>query len=127
MANREFSDMYAYDISKNVISEGEVTDIDAINQSIEAILSTGFGERFFNPYFGSVLADQLFESITESNGEVLLDKLFLNIEQWEDRVTMLKDRARLGIDPDTNSIELSLPYVINRSGIVSSFDKKVRF
>ena len=46
---------YAYDLSKHVTKNGDEKDESAINQSIENILLTNFGERVFRPNFGSNL------------------------------------------------------------------------
>ena len=42
---RNISEKWAYDIDKNPIDQGEIWDVDCINQSIEMILGTMPGER----------------------------------------------------------------------------------
>jgi len=116
---------FAYDIHKDVISKGEAKDEEAIAVSIENILSTYFGERLFNPYFGSVLPAQLFESLNEDNSQQLLDSIIEAIEIWEKRITIIKSKVHLTLVLDDNSMELSIPYVVNGSNIESKFDKRI--
>lgn len=118
-------DRWAYDISKKPISKGEVWDTDVINQSIENILSTGFGERVFNPTFGSNLQNFLFNGITEENGEQILDSVIESVKRWEDRIIVLENDARLIVNPNTNEIRLYFPYRLRDRNIVSEFDKKI--
>lgn len=124
---REFSDHYAYDISKNVLSKGEINDIDVLSQSIEMILTTMFNERLFNPSFGSVLPSYLFDFINENSGEKLLDDVIAAVHQWEDRIIIIGGQASLQILADEYAIILTLPYYIKRNGITSVFKKKINF
>ena len=125
MANKLYSDTWAYDLHKNIISKGEVYNTDVIDSSIESILSTSYGERFFNPYFGSVLAGLLFEGITVESAETLLDQIIDNIETWEDRITIDRPNSTITIIRDENALIISLPYTINKTAIQSSFERKV--
>lgn len=124
---REFSDSYAYDIAKNVLSKGELHDQDVLSQSIEMILTTMFHERLFNPSFGSVLPSYLFDFINESTGEKLLDDVIAAVHQWEDRIIIIGGQASLQILADQNAIILTLPYYIKQNGITSVFKKKINF
>lgn len=118
---------FAYDISKNVITKGEIYDVDVINQSIENILSTINGERVFLFEYGSPLPLVLFENITETNGEQLLDKILDAVETWEDRVILLRDQASLDILTDSNALIITIPYIIKNSNITTTFQRKVKF
>lgn len=120
---RKIDKTWAIDISKETKSKGEVTNEKAINQSIEGILSTYFGERLFNLGFGSVLPTALFNTFTESQGEDLLTRLIETIEAYEDRITIQQDAARLYIKD--NVMRLIIPYFLNRENITSVFDRKV--
>ena len=75
----ENSDRWAYDISQNPISKGEIYDTDVINQSIENILMTTVGERIFNINYGSNLMYRVFEIASEKTGEKILDSLQYSI------------------------------------------------
>jgi len=118
---------FAYDISNNVISKGEIFDVDVINQSIQNILSTTKGERIFFPDYGSILSLVVFENVTATNGEQLLDQLLDDVERWEDRITIIRADALVDIDSNNNSMILEIPYFINDVNITSTFVRKVRF
>ena len=122
-----YSDPFAYDISKNVISQGEIHDKDVLSQSIEMILCTMFNERLFNPSFGSVLSSYLFDFINETSGEKLLDDIIEAIKRWENRVTIIESQAALQILDDQHAIILTLPYVINQRNTPGVFKKKLNF
>jgi len=124
---KEYSSAFAYDISKNVLSKGEIHDTDVLKQSIEMILTTGRGERLFNLNFGSVLPNYLFDFIDENSGEQLLDSVIEAITTREPRVTVLSNNASLEILEDENSIILDIPFVINRTGITTTYKKKIIF
>lgn len=127
MAEREFRGLFAYDLSNDILETGEVVNTDAIDQSIESILSTSYGERLFNPYYGSPLPLVLFENISVSQGETLLDSLIKAIETWEDRIVILKDRCSLRLDYNNNSMEIGIAYVIKGNSQLINFERNVSF
>jgi phage baseplate assembly protein W len=118
-------DDWAYDISKGPTVVGEVLNEDAINVSIENILSTLRGERLFSPYFGSTLPLQVFEQIDVSIAENLLDELLDAIALWEDRITIIKSEIELNILTNENTLTLLIPYIINRNGLTGRFSRKI--
>jgi phage baseplate assembly protein W len=122
---KNYRDKFAYDISKQALRKGEIWDFDVINQSIELILTTYYGERLFNPYFGSPLANLLGEPMSEQKAESLLVDIINDIKKWEDRITIIENRCQLILDYDNNSIELKLPYYVNKNNIRSIFEKKI--
>lgn len=122
-----YSDHYAYDISKQVLSKGEIYDKDVINQSVEMILTTGFNERVFNLSFGSALPEYLFHFINEDSGELLLDSIIASVQKWEDRIRVTSSAATLQILDDQEAIILTLPYVIKQNGKGGIFKKKINF
>ena len=120
-----FTDSFAYDLSKNPLSEGEIFDYDVINQSIEMILSTIRGERLFLPQLGSVLPLVIFENINETNGDETLDLILQAIELWEDRIILDKENAELIIVSDMNTIDLIIPYRLNNTNITNTFRRTI--
>ena len=116
---------YAYDISIDPINYGESVDENAINNSIENILGTSYGERVFNPSFGSILTNVLFETLTEARGEQILDQLIADIERWEDRIAIQKDKCRMELRPNDNSLYLEINYVVLNTGTNGTFSKRV--
>lgn len=124
---KQFSDNWAYDISKNVLSKGEIYNNDVIKQSIELILATMFNERLFNLTFGSSLGSYFFHFINKKSGETLLDSIISAINTWENRVQIISQNANLQILNDQEAIIISLPYIIKQNGVGDTFKKKIQF
>ncbi len=120
-------DRYAYDLSKNIVSTGEIWDDKVINQSIEMIISTMYGERVFNPMFGSPLNSFLFEGVSRKTAEAALNGIVTAVKRWEKRISIIEDGLKMVVSKDGHSIVLKIPYIINKSQIVSMFDKKIMF
>ena len=117
-------DRFAYDISKDIVNEGEIWDTEVINQSIEMIIGTSYGERVFNIGFGSPLTLALFENMTTENSTKLIRDIIDALETWENRITVTNSKVKLEIS-DNNSYLLSIPYTINKNNIKSVFQKKL--
>jgi phage baseplate assembly protein W len=122
---KNFNDNWAADFDKNMLNYGEIKDIDVINQSIELIVGTNPGERIFNISFGSGLQQYLFENISESVGEAILDLVIESIKRWEDRILIQESDCRLLVEADNNEITLTIPYIIKKLNIKSVFQKKI--
>lgn len=122
---KEFTDLWAYDISYFIKNKGDIRDEDVLNQSIELILSTSFGERFFNPSFGSNFPNRIFDTMDEAFGERLIDDVVKAINKWEDRIIIIEDQVRLRLIPDQHVVYIDIPYVIRRDGRMSRFRKKI--
>jgi phage baseplate assembly protein W len=120
-------DKFAYDLSKTPLTKNDVFDIQAINQSIENILSTIPGERPMNPFFGSPLFTTLFENITQSEAEKLMNDLIDTIKFWENRITVIPEQCEFNINSNDHTLEISIVYQINQNNIVSEFNRKVIF
>ena len=123
----QYTQSFAYDIAKDVVSVGEVYDTDAIDQSIENIIATSFGERLFLPEFGSGLNFSIFENVNEQSAELLLDSIIQNILMIEKRITIDSKNCRLKISGNTNSLTLTIPYYINKRAIKNTFERRIRF
>lgn len=118
---------YAYDLAKKVLTKGEVLNTEAINVSLENILSTSFGERIFLLEFGSPLFSSMFENLNENTGDALLDKIIQCIEKWEDRIFIHKTLCKLQIIVDQNTLVLSIPYSIIQNNLTGTFKKRIVF
>lgn len=126
-SDRLFSDPFAYDLAKDILSKGEAFNEEAINLSINNILSTIFTERLFKPSFGSSLQLLLFESIaTTQQLQHILNSIIASLKQWETRIYVLEEECIADFDPDTHMLSLSIPYIINKSGILNSYDTNIR-
>ncbi len=125
MNNKVSIDKWASDLDIDIIKNGEIFDVNVINRSIELILGTTYGERLFNPSFGSGLQLRLFEGITTTNAESILDEAIEAIKRWEDRILILQSSSKIILDMSNNSITLVIPYIIKKTGVNSTFKKKV--
>ncbi len=122
-----FDKNFALDLSKNVISQIDVVDQAAINQSIECILMTDQNERIFEPNFGSFLSGLVFESLDEQSAEKLLDKLITLILKFEKRISILSELCSMNISRSSNSLSLKIVYQINSDQTPGVFNKKIVF
>ena len=116
---------YAYDLGKNTITDADVVDEVAINQSIENIFFTNFGERVFKPNFGSSILTSLFEAGTSERLTSLYSGVLDQLQRYESRVTINKSNCNLYFDDVNNAIYITIAYSINRTGIQGSLSKKV--
>ena len=120
-----YADDWAYDVSKNVIRTGEMTNVDVINQSIEMILATPPGTRLFNGGFGSRFMFRIFDSMDEDYLESVIDDTLESIKRWEDRITIIDGQVRLSVNTNNNSMLLTIPYIIKDRQIKGEFSKVI--
>lgn len=116
---------WAYDLSKDALKQSEVVDEGVINQSIEMILATTYGERVFNPYFGSNFPLILFEGFSEQRGEAIIRDFTEALEKWEDRIVLDKENIKLKFFSSDGILEIFIPYVIKKEQVKSFFLKKI--
>ena len=81
----------------------EIWGADALNQSIEMVLTTEPQERLFNLDFGSPLFAIIFENANMVSS--VMDKVFDVIEYW---VPIKIDRSKTDIQIDEDNHEISL-------------------
>ena len=122
-----FDKNFALDISKNIISEIDVVDQAAINQSIECILMTDQNERVFEPNFGSFLSGIVFERLDNQSAEKLLDRIITLILKFENRISILSELCSMNISRSSNSLSLKIVYQINSDQTPGVFNKKIVF
>ena len=122
---RNISERWAYDIDKNPIDQGEIWDVDCINQSIEMILGTMPGERLFNTPFGYGLQYKIFNIASPAEAESILDEIVEALARWEDRISVVTNQMRIIADVDRHSVIIIIPYIIKRTYIKSVFKKKI--
>ena len=68
----------------------------AIARSIRNIVYTQYGEKFFDPRFGSDIENALFENLDEITSSVIRDKIRTSIINYEPRVRLI------GVDVSPN-------------------------
>ena len=87
-----------------------VSDEDAIKRSVKNIIFTILGEKPFEPNFGSVLNQSLFDLNTELSEIRVSDEIrssLLNFEPRIDNVTV-----NVTVSPDTNEMNCTVQYDI---------------
>lgn len=84
-----------------------VDDITAVKRSVKHIILTNYGERPFNPKFGSNIRAQLFEQATAFSALTLRNSIQFALEKYEPRIdildiTVVDDHERNGYDVSLN-------------------------
>lgn len=93
-----------------------VADLDSINQSIYSILSTKPGERLFNPEFGSLLEELLFEPIDDRTAFMIWDYLVKALGTYEPRVRIHFGLTTVTPFPDDQKYEIVITYSSSTEG-----------
>jgi len=115
---------WANDLSIKSIDSPELLVVDVINQSIEMILTTIPVQRLFNLSFGSSFTLMVFNNIRSARSlDTVIDDLVQDIKRWEDRITIVESDIRMNVNPDNNTVMLTIPYIINRIRKRAQFSK----
>lgn len=120
MANTLYSDLnknYGLLGNTNPLSEDE----NAINDSLDNILTTIPGERLFNPHFGARVMDKVFDPINNHTSFAMMTDMIVAINQWEPRIRLLLDQCRIIAKPDENRYEIVLRYEVILSRQVGDY------
>lgn len=118
-----YSDINArYGFKNGIVLE---TGIDAINNSIENILGTSFGERLFLPQFGSKIKALLFENINDDTAQRIFDALTDAISKWEPRIRVSFDESYIVPEPDSNLYKIYLVYTLTGTDITGQFQVNI--
>lgn len=112
MRNNYVNGVYT-DLNQRGAPENElVFDLDSVYQSIDNILQTERGERFFRPDFGADLGRLLFE-VNDTATESMVEKIVVDaIERWDDRLQVDYGRTSVTRLPDDNTLQLSLAFTV---------------
>ena len=89
---------------------GAYSNEDAIKRSVQNLVRTKLGERFFNPLLGSKVEEQLFELPNAAMAYELEDDIFLLLENFEPRVA--NTVVRVSYPVDSNSLIIEIGYDI---------------
>ena len=87
-----------------------VSDEDAIKRSVKNIIFTILGEKPFEPEFGSVINDSLFELNTSLNEMKVSDEIKQSLLNFEPRIDNI--RVTVSIYPDSNELNCAVQYDI---------------
>lgn len=85
---------------------------DDLMRSVQHLLTTVPGERFFNPTFGSPAFATLFDLTDESTLRSNFDWILKTIENQEPRIQVDKKSSKLIADRNSGRLELTLVYNI---------------
>ena len=83
---------------------------DAIKRSVKNIVFTILGEKPYDPFFGSIINDSLFELSTSLNEIGVGEKLKSSLSRYEPRINNILVDAT--ITPDSNEINVTVSYEI---------------
>ena len=111
MASRTFKDINLsfkrHPVTNDVIT---IRDEDAIKRSVRNIVFTILGEKPFDPNFGSVISDSLFELDTSLNQIRISDEITQSLLSYEPRIGNVEVTA--SIYPDSNELNCTVQYDI---------------
>lgn len=85
-----------------------IQDKDAIKAAVKNIILTDFGERPFNPNFGSSVRGLLFEPATPITAGAIETRIKTALQNFEPRIEILRLDV-LG-NPDENSFDVTLGF-----------------
>ena len=111
MASRAFKDINLsfkrHPVTNDVLT---VSDEDAIKRSVKNIIFTILGEKPFEPNFGSVINQSLFDLNTNLNEIRVSDEIKQSLLNYEPRIDNLE--VTTSIYPDSNEVNCTVQYDI---------------
>jgi len=87
-----------------------IRDEDAIKRSVRNIIFTILGEKPFDPTFGSVMNDSLFELSTSLNEIRISDEITSSLNRFEPRISNIV--VNTTVQPDSNELNCTVQYDI---------------
>ena len=111
MASRAFKDINLsfkrHPVTNDVVS---INDEDAIKRSIKNIIFTILGEKPFQPLFGSVINESLFELSTTLSEMKVSDEITQSLLNYEPRIA--NTEVTVSVYPDSNEMNVTVQYDI---------------
>ena len=111
MASRTFKDINLsfkrHPVTNDVLT---ISDEDAIKRSVRNIVFTILGEKPFDPNFGSVINDSLFELDTSLNQIRISDEITQSLLSYEPRISNVE--VTVQVAPDRNEMNCTVQYDI---------------
>ena len=111
MASRAFKDINLsfkrHPVTNDVLT---IRDEDAIKRSVRNIIFTILGEKPFEPNFGSVINESLFDLNTSLNEIRVADEISASLRNYEPRISNID--ATVTVAPDTNEMNCTVQYEI---------------
>ena len=87
-----------------------IRDEDAIKRSVKNIIFTILGEKPFEPNFGSVINESLFDLNTSLNEIRVSDEIKQSLLNYEPRIDDIS--VTVTVSPDTNEMNCTVQYEI---------------
>ena len=111
VASRAFKDINL-SFKRHPVTNDLVTirDEDAIKRSIKNIIFTILGEKPFEPNFGSVINDALFDLNTDLNEIRIQDEITSSLKEYEPRISNII--VTVTVASDTNEMNCTVQYDI---------------
>ena len=111
MASRAFKDINLsfkrHPVTNDVVT---IRNEDAIKRSVKNIIFTILGEKPFEPNFGSVINDSLFELDTTLNQVRISDEITQSLISYEPRIDNIE--VTVQIYADSNELNCTVQYDI---------------
>ena len=111
MASRAFKDINLsfkrHPVTNDVVV---IRDEDAIKRSVRNIIFTILGEKPFEPNFGSVINESLFDLNTNLNEIRVSDEIRSSLLNYEPRIDNII--VNVTVSPDTNEMNCTVQYDI---------------
>ena len=111
MASRAFKDINLsfkrHPVTNDVVT---IRNEDAIKRSVKNIIFTILGEKPFEPNFGSIVNQSLFELNTTLNEIRVSDDIKASLKNYEPRISDIRVAVRIA--PDTNEMNCTVQYEI---------------
>ena len=111
MASRAFKDINLsfkrHPVTNDVVT---IRDEDAIKRSVKNIIFTILGEKPFEPRFGSVVNEALFDLTTQYDEILIQDEIKSSVLKFEPRITNLV--VTTTVHPDSNELNCTVQYDI---------------
>ena len=111
MASRAFKDINLsfkrHPVTNDVVV---IRHEDAIKRSVKNIIFTILGEKPFEPNFGSVINESLFDLNTSLNEIRVADEISASLRNYEPRISNID--ATVTVAPDTNEMNCTVQYEI---------------
>ena len=111
MASRAFKDINLsfkrHPVTNDVVT---IRNEDAIKRSVKNIIFTILGEKPFEPNFGSVINESLFDLNTSLNEIRVSDEIRSSLLNYEPRISNLD--VTVTVAPDTNEMNCTVQYDI---------------
>jgi len=111
VASRAFKDINLsfkrHPVTNDVVT---IRDEDAIKRSVKNIIFTIIGEKPFEPLFGSIINEALFDLTTVYDEILIQDEIKSSILKFEPRITNLV--VTTSVYPDSNELNCTVQYDI---------------